>query len=153
MASAMCLLHPHLYLTAAIAGSSEGLLSPKSFPTIYNASCVVADVADRGLMAQTSKVQSQYFSTESSLTCSMNLLQEDKHNWYLSDEELDAILPATSMNSLQEDNHNHYLSDEELDAILPATGYDIVTPPPGYAPMEAPCKLMGLINEMFTLAV
>ncbi|KAG1729162.1 hypothetical protein EDB19DRAFT_1939170 [Suillus lakei] len=55
--------------------------------------------------------------TESLLTCSMNLLQEDKHN--------------------------RYLSDEELDAILPATGYAIVTPLPGYAPMEAPHKLMG----------
>ncbi|KAG1874959.1 hypothetical protein F4604DRAFT_2008980 [Suillus subluteus] len=92
-------------------------------------------------------------STKSSLTCSMNLLQEDKHNRYLSDEELDAILPATGMNPLQEDMHNRYLSDEELDAILPATGYAIVTPPPGYAPMEAPRKLMGLVNEMFALAV
>jgi len=38
---------------------------------------------------------------------------------------------------MQEDKHNRYLSDEELNVILPATGYAIVTPP-GYAPMVAP---------------
>jgi splicing factor 3B subunit 1 len=38
---------------------------------------------------------------------------------------------------IQEDKHNRYLSDEELDAVLPSTGYAIVTPPPGYAPMIA----------------
>ncbi|KAG9309482.1 small nuclear ribonucleoprotein [Chiua virens] len=44
---------------------------------------------------------------------------------------------------MHEDKHNRYLADEELDAILPATGYVIVTPPPGYAPMVAPRKLMA----------
>ena len=37
-----------------------------------------------------------------------------------------------------EDKHNRYLTDEELDAILPPTGYAIVPPPPGYAPLRAP---------------
>jgi len=41
-----------------------------------------------------------------------------------------------------DDKHNRYLTDEELDAILPPTGYAIVTPPPGYAPSVAPRKLM-----------
>jgi splicing factor 3B subunit 1 len=62
-----------------------------------------------------------------------------------------AVIPETPMTQIimnapgimQEDKHNRYLSDEELDAILPATGYAIVTPPPGYAPMVAPRKLMG----------
>ena len=40
---------------------------------------------------------------------------------------------------MQEDKHNRYLSDEELDALLPSQGYAIVTPPPGYATM-APRK-------------
>ncbi|KAI0060520.1 hypothetical protein BV25DRAFT_1917618 [Artomyces pyxidatus] len=34
------------------------------------------------------------------------------------------------------------LIDEELDAVLPSQGYSIVTPPPGYAPLIAPRKLM-----------
>jgi splicing factor 3B subunit 1 len=44
---------------------------------------------------------------------------------------------------MQEDKHNRYLSDEELDAVLPTSGYAIVTPPPGYAPMIAPRKMMA----------
>lgn len=44
---------------------------------------------------------------------------------------------------MQEDKHNRYLTDEELDAVLPSSGYSIVTPPPGYAPMVAPRKLMA----------
>ena len=43
---------------------------------------------------------------------------------------------------MTEDKHNRYMTDEELDAILPATGYAIVTPPPGYAPL-APRKFMA----------
>ncbi|KAE9400027.1 ARM repeat-containing protein [Gymnopus androsaceus JB14] len=43
----------------------------------------------------------------------------------------------------QDDKHNRYMTDEELDAILPATGYVIVTPPPGYAPMVQPRKLQA----------
>ncbi|KAL0575606.1 U2 snRNP component prp10 [Marasmius crinis-equi] len=42
---------------------------------------------------------------------------------------------------MQEDEHNRYLSDEELDAILPATGYAIVTPSPGNASTVRPCRL------------
>ncbi|KAF9071288.1 small nuclear ribonucleoprotein [Rhodocollybia butyracea] len=43
----------------------------------------------------------------------------------------------------QDDKHNRYLTDEELDAILPPTGYVVVTPPPGYAPMVQPRKLQA----------
>ena len=43
----------------------------------------------------------------------------------------------------QDDKHNRYLTDEELDAVLPPTGYAIVTPPPGFAPSVAPRKLMA----------
>ena len=42
---------------------------------------------------------------------------------------------------MHEDKHNRYLTDEELDAILPSSGYAIVTPPPGYAPAVRPPKL------------
>ncbi|KAN0088822.1 Armadillo-type fold [Tylopilus felleus] len=58
----------------------------------------------------------------------------------------DAPMTQIIMNApgiMHEDKHNRYLTDEELDAILPATGYVIVTPPPGYAPMVAPRKLMA----------
>lgn len=34
---------------------------------------------------------------------------------------------------VNEDKHNRFLSDEELNAILPISGYVIVTPPEGYA--------------------
>ncbi|EPQ56494.1 ARM repeat-containing protein [Gloeophyllum trabeum ATCC 11539] len=44
---------------------------------------------------------------------------------------------------MMEDKHNRFLTDEELDAILPSQGYSIVTPPPGYAPMIHPRKLMA----------
>jgi len=44
---------------------------------------------------------------------------------------------------MQDDNHNRYLTEEELDAVLPSTGYAIVTPLLGYAPMIAPRKLMA----------
>ncbi len=42
---------------------------------------------------------------------------------------------------LHEDKHNRYLTDEELDALLPSSGYTIVTPPPGYAHLVRPPKL------------
>lgn len=42
---------------------------------------------------------------------------------------------------MQEEKHNRYLTDAELDAILPPTGYAIVPPPPGYAPLRAPPSL------------
>ena len=44
---------------------------------------------------------------------------------------------------MQDDKQNRYLTDEELDAVLPSAGYAIVTPPPGYAPMVAPRRLMA----------
>ena len=44
---------------------------------------------------------------------------------------------------MQDDKQNRYLTDEELDAVLPSVGYAIVTPPPGYAPMVAPRRLMA----------
>lgn len=44
---------------------------------------------------------------------------------------------------MHEDKHNRYLTDEELDAILPSSGYTIVAPPPGYAPLVRPPKLSG----------
>lgn len=59
---------------------------------------------------------------------------------------VDAPMQAIIMNApgfMQEDKHNRYLTDEELDAALPATGYAIVTPPPGYAPLITPRKLMA----------
>lgn len=51
------------------------------------------------------------------------------------------IMNAPGLQS--EDKHNRYLTDEELDAILPPTGYAIVPPPPGYAPLRAPRNLLG----------
>jgi splicing factor 3B subunit 1 len=44
---------------------------------------------------------------------------------------------------MQENKHNHYPSDEELDAVLSLAEYSIVTPPAGYAPMVAPHRLMA----------
>lgn len=44
---------------------------------------------------------------------------------------------------MQEEKHNRYLTDEELEAVLPSQGYTIVTPPPGYAPSVAPRKLQA----------
>lgn len=35
------------------------------------------------------------------------------------------------------DKHNRYLTDAELDLLLPTTGYIVVPPPPGYAPASA----------------
>ncbi|KAF7983388.1 hypothetical protein HWV62_22397 [Athelia sp. TMB] len=58
----------------------------------------------------------------------------------------DAPMTQIIMNApgfMQEDKHNRYLTDEELDAVLPTSGYAIVTPPPGYAPSVAPRKLQA----------
>ncbi|KAI0343262.1 small nuclear ribonucleoprotein [Trametopsis cervina] len=52
---------------------------------------------------------------------------------------------------MQEDKHNRYLTDEELDAILPTSGYSIVTPPPGYAPLVRPPKFATAITEGFQI--
>jgi splicing factor 3B subunit 1 len=35
------------------------------------------------------------------------------------------------------DKHNRYLTDAELDLLLPPSGYVVVPPPPGYAPASA----------------
>ncbi|KAF8517897.1 small nuclear ribonucleoprotein [Hysterangium stoloniferum] len=52
---------------------------------------------------------------------------------------------------LVEDKHNRFLTDEELDAILPPTGYVIVTPPNGYAVVQAPArKLLATPTPVFT---
>jgi len=50
------------------------------------------------------------------------------------------IMNAPGIN--HDDKHNRYLTDEELDALLPEKGYSIVTPPPGYAPAINPRKFM-----------
>ena len=52
---------------------------------------------------------------------------------------------------LVEDKHNRFLTDEELDAILPPTGYAIVTPPSGYASIQTPArKLLATPTPVFT---
>jgi splicing factor 3B subunit 1 len=47
------------------------------------------------------------------------------------------VTPANTSLLSQEDVRNRYLSDAELDAILPSEGYVIVDPPPGYAPARS----------------
>jgi splicing factor 3B subunit 1 len=49
---------------------------------------------------------------------------------------------------MHDDKHNRYLSDEELDAVLPLQGYQIVTPPPGYAPLVRPPKFATGVTEV-----
>lgn len=52
---------------------------------------------------------------------------------------------------LVEDKHNRFLTDEELDVLLPPTGYVIVTPPAGYATVQAPNrKLLATPTPVFT---
>lgn len=51
---------------------------------------------------------------------------------------------GSSEGVLRFDPRNRFLSDEELDNILPSEGYTIVEPPPGYAPIRTPAhKLMS----------
>lgn len=38
------------------------------------------------------------------------------------------------------DKRNRYLSDEELNQMLPSEGYEIVDPPAGYAPIRTPAR-------------
>jgi splicing factor 3B subunit 1 len=38
------------------------------------------------------------------------------------------------------DPRNRYLSDEELNTMLPSEGYEIVEPPAGYAPIRTPAR-------------
>ena len=51
------------------------------------------------------------------------------------------FMSAPGLNA--DDKNVRYLSDEELDTMLPPTGYAIVTPPPGYAPAMAPARKLG----------
>ncbi|CAG8762146.1 16643_t:CDS:10 [Dentiscutata erythropus] len=47
------------------------------------------------------------------------------------------------------DARNRPLTDEELDAMFPATGYKILDPPPGYVPIRTPArKLMATPTPM-----
>ena len=66
----------------------------------------------------------------------------------ISEQPMTQII-MNAPNFMQEDKHNKFLTDEELDAILPTTGYAIVTPPPGYAPMVMPRKLQATpVNDL-----
>lgn len=49
-----------------------------------------------------------------------------------------ALLPGGELSEL--DKRNRPLSDEELNAQLPSEGYEIVTPPAGYAPIRTPAR-------------
>ncbi|KDQ06854.1 hypothetical protein BOTBODRAFT_192791 [Botryobasidium botryosum FD-172 SS1] len=52
-------------------------------------------------------------------------------------------IPGMGFMAPDGDKNNRYLSDEELDAILPSAGYIICKPPDGYAPIQnAARKLM-----------
>lgn len=42
--------------------------------------------------------------------------------------------------SMVEDKRNRYLSDEELQGMVPSDGYEIVEPPAGYAPIRTPAR-------------
>ncbi|KAL7751775.1 hypothetical protein RI367_002775 [Sorochytrium milnesiophthora] len=54
---------------------------------------------------------------------------------------------GTAMSEI--DIRNRFLSDEELDAMLPAQGYKIMEPPAGYAPIRTPArKLMQTPTPM-----
>ena len=48
---------------------------------------------------------------------------------------------------IQENKHNHYLSDKELDAIFPAIGYAIVTPPPWICTDGSSLKAYGYTSH------
>ncbi|EGG07519.1 uncharacterized protein MELLADRAFT_35537 [Melampsora larici-populina 98AG31] len=49
-----------------------------------------------------------------------------------------ALLPGGELSEL--DKRNRPLSDDELNAQLPSEGYEIVTPPAGYAPIRTPAR-------------
>lgn len=48
------------------------------------------------------------------------------------------------------DKHNRYLADEELDAVLPTSGYVIVTPPEGYVASQPVRRLAAPATPMYT---
>jgi splicing factor 3B subunit 1 len=54
------------------------------------------------------------------------------------------VMPGLPQGAVQPpavlDRRNRYLSDEELDEMLPSEGYEIVTPPPGYQPIRTPAR-------------
>lgn len=67
-----------------------------------------------------------------------------RSRWDQTPVVVDVPMTPIIMNApgiMQEDKHNRYLTDEELDAVLPTSGYAIVTAPPGYAPSTMPRKL------------
>ncbi|KAF9052360.1 ARM repeat-containing protein [Hymenopellis radicata] len=69
-----------------------------------------------------------------------------RSRWDQAPVQVDTPMVPIIMNApgiMQDDKHNRYLTDEELDAVLPPTGYAIVTPPPGYAPSVAPRRLLA----------
>ena len=41
------------------------------------------------------------------------------------------------------DYRNRYLSDQELDSILPTVGYKVLEPPPNYAPIRTPSRKLA----------
>lgn len=48
------------------------------------------------------------------------------------------------------DKHNRYLTDEELDAVLPATGYVIVPPPEGYVAAQPVRRIAAVTTPLHT---
>ncbi|CAE6397727.1 unnamed protein product [Rhizoctonia solani] len=60
-------------------------------------------------------------------------------------------LPGTAAFAMgvDTDKHNRYLTDEELDAVLPPTGYVICPPPPGYS-VSAPRKFAPAPSPAYT---
>lgn len=52
--------------------------------------------------------------------------------------------PVAGVGNFQLDGRNRFMSDEELDSMLPSEGYNIVEPPADYAPIRTPVrKLMA----------
>lgn len=52
---------------------------------------------------------------------------------------LDQLIAGSGAN-MELDKRNRYLSDEELNSMLPTEGYEIVQAPPGYAPIRTPAR-------------
>ena len=48
-----------------------------------------------------------------------------------------------------EDPRTRWITDEELDALLPSEGYIIVTPPEGYAPVRPARKMVAATGGEF----
>lgn len=52
--------------------------------------------------------------------------------------------------SIAVDPRNRYMSDEELDSILPSEGYKVVQPPPDYAPTRTPAANLITVPSLET---